>query len=239
MFPLDSLTCYDHPNKVRLGRGCDAGYVIADGMDYDVLISCGIGRDDSFEHDFLAQHRELHCFAFDGTVEQLPNAHSRMYFIKKNVGMVDTPSATNLAALISAYDDIFLKIDIEGGEYPWLRGLSDDQLGKFKQIAIEFHDPFESHKWSCLDRLRETHYLVHLHGNNFRPLQPVLGPYGPVGVPVVFECTYIRKRDLEMVPELNRSAIPGPLDYPCCPQVPDHVLDKWPFVSKGEIQQFG
>ena len=41
--------------------------------------------------------------------------------------------------MINKYNKIFLSIDIEGGEYPWLLSLSQDKLQKFKQICIELH----------------------------------------------------------------------------------------------------
>ena len=30
-------------------------------------------------------------------------------------------------------------MDIEGGEYPWLLALDENQLSKFSQLVVEFH----------------------------------------------------------------------------------------------------
>ena len=50
--------------------------------------------------------------------------------------------------MINKYNDIFLKIDIEGGEYPWLLTIDELQLTKFKQIIIEFHG-ITNDGWKC------------------------------------------------------------------------------------------
>ena len=74
-------------------------------------------------------------------------------------------------------------MDIEGSEYDWIHSLSEKQLNKFNQIIIEFHSDdnlessrknrwglwgkFDNYKSSALIKLAHTHYLVHLHGNNY------------------------------------------------------------------------
>ena len=57
-FPLELLEIYKSDNypKIRLGRGKDGGYVIIDGLNYDLLLGCGISNDDSFEHCFLKKY---------------------------------------------------------------------------------------------------------------------------------------------------------------------------------------
>ena len=40
-------------------------------MNYDVLLSCGIANDDTFEHYFVNKHNTK-CFAFDGTINNIP-----------------------------------------------------------------------------------------------------------------------------------------------------------------------
>ena len=70
--------------------------------------------------------------------------------------------------LINSKKNIFLKMDIEGGEYPWLHSLSKNQLLKFKQIVIEFHSPFLKYRYDTLEKLSQTHFLVDIHGNNYK-----------------------------------------------------------------------
>ena len=37
-----------------------------------------------------------------------------------------------------------MKMDIEGGEIPWINSLNDEQMNNFQQIVIEFHRPFKN-----------------------------------------------------------------------------------------------
>merc|ERR1712039_883202 len=103
------------------------------------------------------------------------------------------------------------------GEFKWLLSLSTAEIQKFKQIALEIHLPFTKDKWVALQRLTETHHLVHLHANNFFVLEPgrmfrkCVETSSGQHVPFVFEATYVRKTELGDVSK-SREAIPGPLD---------------------------
>ena len=59
-----------------------------------------------------------------------------------------------------------IKMDIEGAEFAWLDSLNDYQLQRIRQIVIEIHSPFDKKKWKLLNRLAESHWLVHFHPNN-------------------------------------------------------------------------
>ncbi len=176
-FPFEILKVYkslDH-QKIRIGRKNDGGYVILDGLNYDLLIGCGIKDDDSFEHDFLNKYKNVQCLVFDGTINRVPHPHKRMKFIKKNIADRDTDRLTSLKNIIDNNKNIFLKMDIEGGEYHWLHCITEDQLSKINQITIEFHskciglNEFDKYKYNVMEKLAKTHYLVHIHGNNTQP----------------------------------------------------------------------
>ena len=55
---LKIIKSLDH-SKIRLGKNGDGGYVILDGLNYDLLIGCGISNDDSFEHAFLEKYKNF------------------------------------------------------------------------------------------------------------------------------------------------------------------------------------
>jgi hypothetical protein len=243
---LDLLRVYqfDTSKKIRLGVNKDGGYVIADMGDgaYDCYISAGVSTEESFTRDFLARYAsscsldETNCVAFDGTIEAYPTQYTdKITFFKKNIGggAEDTDALTNLRFVLNKYSRVFLKMDIEGGEYPWLMEMTADDLRKIKQLVIEFHgvtgtgwgSSFED-KWACIKKLSETHYFVHAHGNN----------YGPVlsHIPDVIELTCIEKSYFsDGAPALNRSPLPiiG-LDFANCIARPDIDLNVYPFVSK-------
>jgi FkbM family methyltransferase len=198
--------------KRRIGKENDGGYVISEvPCTYDVLLSGGVADDISFEKEFMSVFK-VPCFAYDAN-----SSISEPFIIHKNIDSVN-----NLKEHFETYSNIFVKMDIEGAEYEWIKTLSDTELKKIKQMVIEFHSPID---WSCLAKLSHTHRIVHFHGNNYAPMIKV----GGVSIPSVFECTYISK-DHEVVP--NTNPIPGPYDYPNDKHSQDICLEGYPFVKK-------
>jgi hypothetical protein len=122
-------------------------------------------------------------------------------------------------------------MDIEGGEYPWLLWLEEAQLKKFKQIVIEFHGINDDNwgcsyndKVKCLEKLANTHYIVHAHGNNFGGVRN--------NIPDVIELTYVNKDYFDSVPNPNTHFLPANnLDYPNRGDLHDINLNLYPFVN--------
>lgn len=205
------LTVYKSPfTKVRMGQDYDGGYIIADipHARYTTLLAGGIDKDISFEEAFLHKYPSVHIFAFDGTIQRLPKENSSITFIKKNISHVNNDQTTNLHDLIHTGDSIFVKMDIEGHEIPWIKSLSDEQMNTFDQIVMEFHFPFSNNEIPVFDKLNKSHYLIHFHGNNCCGVRNHRG----VIIPNVFECTYLHKKYFTTIPELNTDPIPSSLD---------------------------
>jgi hypothetical protein len=203
------LTVYKCPfTKVRLGRDYDGGYIVADipNVQYDILLSAGIDKDISFEHAFVNKYN-CQCLAYDGTIDFIDIADDNITFVKKNIGYYNDDFNTNLHNEIATYSHICIKMDIEGGEYPWVDSLTTEQLSNIDQIVIEFHHPIS--KSEVFNKINETHYLIHFHANNCCGVIKNRG----VNIPNVFECTYVNKKYITS-PELNTDVIPGPLDMP-------------------------
>jgi hypothetical protein len=229
-FRPEVLTVYACPfAKVRVGKDYDGGYIIAvvPNVTYDVLIAGGIETDVSFEEHWLRLHPGAKCIAFDGTIAALPPTDAPITFVKKNIGAETTVEVTNLRAEMAPFERIFVKMDIEGGEIPWLSVLSDAQLAKMEQIVMEFHFPFSDKEQAVFELLNQSHYLVHFHGNNSIGTRDVDG----VAVPCVFECTYVHKRHFKAPPALNREPIPGPLDMRNVPYHDELYLSHPPFCA--------
>ena len=228
------LKVYNFDKKIRCGANSDGGYVFAelDG-EYDLYISAGISNEESFSRDFINKYNmsEYNSFGFDGTIDKYPYEYTKnISFIKKNISILNDDNNTDLSFLAIKYNNIFLKIDIEGGEYPWLLSLNEELLHNFKQIVIEFHGitddgwntPYND-KVKCLEKLEKTHYIVHAHGNN----------YGPVvnKIPDVIELTYVNKKYFESEPELNTKPLPTcGLDFPNKVDNEDIDLNFYPFM---------
>ena len=236
---LDFLKVHQFEDKIRLGANKDGGYVIgALNEPYDCYISAGISHEESFTKEFIDKYNmnEFSSFAFDGTIRAYPYEYTtNISFIRKNVNSFNDNNNTNLSALIEKYDNIFLKIDIEGGEYPWLLNINEAQLSKFKQIVIEFHgitnDSWgcsNADKIKCLEKLINTHYIIHAHGNN----------WGQVfnGIPDVIELTYVNKNYFTSPPPLNRQLLPIPnVDFPNNVHRYDIPLTRYPFLHLENI----
>ena len=219
---------------------------------YDCYISAGVSNEESFTRDFIARFggsggvgsgggcdlSEANCFAFDGTIASYPVEYTdKITFFKKNIGGVaeDTDSETNLLFLLNKYSRVFMKMDIEGGEYPWLMRMSLDDLRKIKQLVIEFHGITDdgwgcSHqdKVRCLAKLAETHYIVHAHGNNHS--------HTVHRIPDVIELTCILKScwGEGEAPAFNTMPLPiAGLDFPNMRWRGDYDLNVYPFVEGG------
>jgi len=232
---LELLQVYKFDKKVRYGCNNDGGYVIAElEGEYDCYISAGISNEESFSRDFINKYNmnEYNSFGFDGTINNYPyNYTNKISFIKKNINSFNDDNNSNLSFLMDKYDNIFLKMDIEGGEYPWLLSIDESRLNKFKQIVIEFHgitqNGWNCHyndKVKCLEKLSKTHYIVHAHANN--------NAHVTNNIPDVIELTYINKNYFHSIPEFNTEPLPiVNLDFPNNVSYCDINLNFYPFVG--------
>ena len=118
---LNQLVVYNPINKkIRIGRNTDGGYVIVDGYDYDCLVSFGAGYDVSFDNDFMKRNPNIPGFVFDGTMDRPPELMEGIKYINRNVDFYNTEKE-----LLKDYKNIFVKMDIEGDEWNWIRGFND------------------------------------------------------------------------------------------------------------------
>jgi hypothetical protein len=236
MAHISFLTVYQHDDKIRLGANKDGGYVFGDNIgDYDCYISAGVSDEESFSRDFINYYNmnKENSFAFDGTITKYPTNYTKdIEFIKKNINSFCDDNNDNLLYFMRKYKNIFLKMDIEGSEYNWLLNTNENDLLSFKQIVMEFHGINDNswgalyqQKFECFKKLANTHYLIHIHGNNHSDRKN--------GIPDVIEATFIRKDCFTSQPELNKINLPIPnLDFPCYTQRHDYNLSFPPFVNK-------
>lgn len=230
------LTVYQHNDKIRLGINKDGGYVIGDNIgEYDCYISAGVSDEESFTRDFIKKFNmnKNQCYAFDSTINDYPYEYTNeITFIKKNICALETDITTNLKEYNNLYNNIFLKMDIEGGEYPWLESLNENDLKHYKQISMEFHgindnswDSSYDKKVKCFKKLANTHYLIHVHGNNHSGIKQI---YNSI-IPDVIELTYIRK-DVLTHPYFNTTNLPiENIDFKNNINYPEILLNCPPF----------
>ena len=100
---------------------------------------------------------------------------------------------------------------------------------KFKQITMEVHFNHLStntfnidQKLQILGKLAETHWLIHVHPNNYGKIINNDGFILPAGI----EFTYIRKDFLE----LNDEPVPSSIDQKNSPHIElEHDLKGYPY----------
>jgi hypothetical protein len=196
---------------IRLGNNTDGGYVIPKIAleKSDALLSFGLGENWTFDEDWhkLKPTDQIHLYDGEKTKMTFPkpenvwNRFEPIDLIKayedfwvgnrrhwvENVGTQRgwTTFYQAMARLNSA--NVFLKMDIEGGEYPML----PEMLGNAKYItgiAAELHAvngnraAFENFVRAML-----TEYeVVHVHAN-------VTLPFGPEGLTEGLEVVFLRK----------------------------------------------
>jgi hypothetical protein len=214
MFNRELLKVYNFNKKSRLGGEQNNGYVLGVvDEEYDCYISVGKDENDnkSFSDDFIEKYK----------------IKENNIFIINN----DQNISCFTNNLIDTYNNVFLKMNIEGGEYEWLLNIDENQLKKIKQMIIQFHgitsNGYETNyndKIKCLRKLTLTHYLIHAHGNNFGTTFN--------GFPDIIELTYLNKNCFNYKPRRNFTSFPiDALDYPKNPDLPDIKLNFYPFIA--------
>jgi hypothetical protein len=235
LLDIKYLEVYKSPFiKKRIGNTGDGSYIICDIPDpkYDAFISGGIDKNIEFELEFLKIYDDIDiCYAYDGTIDDIPYSDkptfNKIKFIKKNIGSENNDKISNLTEVFENYNNIFMKLDIEGGEFPLFNTISDDNLKKIKQLVIEIHGAHHSiNNWNILKQLNKYHKIVHFHPNNCCGILKI----NNINVPHVFECTFVRNDYNISIP--NNELIPTPLDKKNVSYHPDIFLYGYPYTSK-------
>ena len=210
--------------KKRIGKNNDGGYIIVVlPVEYDLLLSGGIENDTSFEDHFLELYN-VNCLAFDASIAKCPSVHPRFTWIPKYIGSQNADIFVNLHDYLESHSNVFVKMDIEGSEIPWLESLSESHMNSLAQIVIEFHTPFSDREALVIQKIQKTHVLFHLHGNN------CCGMNG--NIPNVFECTFVNRRFVTYPVNLNKRPNPDPLyDQPNVWRRPELNLNFKPYVN--------
>ncbi|WP_273445537.1 FkbM family methyltransferase [Neolewinella agarilytica] len=218
-----------HPQRTqfqltRLGAKGDGGYLVPDCLeDITACFSPGVARVSLFEFDCL--ERGMKIFMADKSVDE-PNwkvDKNRYSFEKKYIGCTNNETFMTLDNWFESSDlsndtELLLQMDIEGGEYPALMNASDELMGRFKIMVIEFHRlknlwnrGFFDVAETVFDKILQTHVCVHLHPNNFKgPKGSVYSLFG-VDIPKVMEFTFLRKDVAEI--KGYQTEFPHPYDF--------------------------
>lgn len=222
----------------RIGRDYDGGYVVAEKSltAADVLMGYGIADDPSFEEAFSDIYHKP-SYGFDGGVKNVASKNKLFTFFSECIssdqflygnqtssGKVST-FKQQIERLGLKNKKIFIKMDIEGGEYeafPDILPYADQITG----IAFELH--FRSLEAlrkavSLLTEIEKNFILVHVHGNNSGRLFSAKGMKGEA--PYVMELTYINKNLVTVAHLSKNQKHPQSLDMPNIPSRPDREFE--------------
>jgi hypothetical protein len=174
-------------NVIRIGSKNDGGYVLINkSFESSLLISMGIGDNLDFEEDWLECGGKV--VAYDGTITKINSSvltESTNFFkwIKHNVNFIGDEESISINQAIDNALEVFnikgndcvLKMDIEKSEWSALEEISEENLSRFDQIIVEFHDIIKltlidySKVNRVLLKLHQNFDLVWKHENNFAP----------------------------------------------------------------------
>ncbi|WP_153712137.1 FkbM family methyltransferase [Eikenella corrodens] len=233
---LEILRPYDciGIDKIRTGSKNDGGYVMLNPNSLEkVAYSFGVSTESPW--DLEMAEKGLKVYQYDGTIDSPPDIHPNLFFHKKNISSPSnsTELTKNIGQIFNDLNhhheqNIILQIDIEGAEWSFFEEIREDEILKFSQIIIEWHDltPLNPKFHRYLDILRKvskTHIPIHVHMNNYGLERNTR--VGMLFYADAFEVSYVRKKDYEFKPSLG--FYPTSLDTPCNPRWPDIPIGKW------------
>ena len=238
---LKNLINQLHPIKSqfelqRFGGDHDGGYLLPNDLEnIAICFSPGVDVVASFEIDLL-NRAGINSHLADYSVDAPPLGFTPKSFIKKYLGNVNDEKYITLDSWVrtseefESHSDFLLQMDVEGGEYTSILGVTEEVLSRFRIIVIEIHN-IES--WGQPDffnilvnpfftKLLKLFYVLHNHPNNNCGIVNL----GGVLAPRVFELTLIRKD--RSIPIDFANQFPHPLDRQNSPYFTDIVLpDNW------------
>jgi hypothetical protein len=206
------------PDLRRMGRDNDGGYVISDRAVQQAqgMLSFGVNDDWSFDQQWRDLKPQDRIHAYDGTISpsrMTPDVrHSYREFFGGlaehfPVNIASTPglgqSSFDDAMLRMNRDSVFIKMDIEGGEWQ-LTECVLTHAAAVTGMVIEFHNTARLRPLFCdtIRRYQEQFHIIHIHPNTSCD-------YADDGFPTVVEFSFLR-RDLVPDPHTRlRCHIPG------------------------------
>ena len=213
--------------KVRIGAKGDGGYVMpASSLRSNTVVSIGIGNEVSF--DMQLADAGARVLQFDHTIEAPPLTSPGIEFHRKGWGARDEYPLVSLASMVRMVDwpqarHPILKFDTEGAEWDCLLSADSADLDRFEVLTGEFHafdrlanrDYFDR-VMAVFQKIEKTHRVIHMHANNAGGMVIL----GGIPFPRLLELTFMRKRSASFHGH-SSEPIPGPLDRPNVPQLPD------------------
>ena len=217
-------------NKIRVGRRNDCGYIMVVPLsEQKIAYSIGIATEVSWDRDMASYGYQI--YQYDHTIQALPEENESFHWHKIGLGKADKDDIKTLESVMAENGHIksngmILKMDIEGAEWDVINACSTDILDAFDQIVLELHDltvsPQKSAIVSALEKLNSTHFIAHIHGNNYSFVDYCCN----LVTPNVLEITCLNRRKYHYTGKL-KAVLPLGIDDPNRPDAPDIPLGNW------------
>jgi hypothetical protein len=223
--------------KVRMGSDFDGGYVMLDDFkEVDLALSFGI--DTNADWDLAVANRGVPVQQYDHTVGHSPVLHQLITFFSEMIvgSSLRTSNASIRSILKKAGTNrdasVILKADIESDEWSVFDNCAPEDLRRFSQIIVEFHD--FSHAvddgWlqmatRVLSKLTTFFFVFHVHGNNWSPMATISN----VHFPDVLEVSFANRERYSFTK--NEELFPTSLDRPNDPRRPDLYLGAFRYAQ--------
>ena len=220
---------------IRIGNTeTDGGYVIPQLLldSVDGVLSFGIGDDWTFDNHFKQLRSDCEIHAYDSTVEfdlftqEQLESYNNTYqgsakHYKENIGKKFIRSEfTEFSTAFERLNktNVFVKMDIEGGEYTLTKDILDHK-DSIAGLVIEYHGAASTSRHCFLEELpiiTEHYSVVHIHANNSGPVVN--------GFPDYLELTFIRKDLTDNASVKYNTYIVG-VDKPCSLFLDDYEIE--------------
>lgn len=224
----------------RVGAEHDGGYIMLDDFaDHGVAYSFGIGWNTDWDHDMAT--RGYQVYMYDHTINPPKLKRSELHFFKEGLGNPDENAQLNTLPHFMKENghcsnkSMILKMDIERGEWEFLRNIDMDVLKQFDQIVMEVHGIVEERRRDEMllgfMRILQTHAVVHIHPNNYGKFIWIGDkPFGET-----LEITFAN-REKYHVTNAEDVTLPINLDTTCEPAYRDVFMGKWNTPLKKPVE---
>lgn len=161
---------YFPEDLVRLGNNADGGYVVSrTALDAaEKLYAYGVGTHWQFEKDYAKTYPGKSAEMRDHTVDVKFTGADNLFFYKEAIA--PTEKSTTFDELRDFKTSVFLKLDVEGAEYPFFDKADLKNYENVTGIVCEFHDlhtdlGLRLFKKTII-KIQKYYDIVHIHGNN-------------------------------------------------------------------------
>lgn len=145
-------------------------YRVVNVPDYDCYVLAGIEENELFSKLVMMNMNIEQGIAFDANTQKVSHHFpTNIQVINKAVSFKNEGLHENLTDM-GTKKDVFLKMNIYGEEYMWALSLTKENLLRFKQMVIVFHDinnnPTQQralNKIKCFQKLKKTHDVANIN----------------------------------------------------------------------------